>query len=447
MTLVRVRREWAPFAALISCMLAACGGSSLPAGAPKAPAYAPKGESKCSALQNRSSPLIVEWPSSERARLESVAQQRLVVVEYKGCQMQTLGSCRANGSYRYHAITPKRDRMRIRNEDELYASIPIYAASFAGKLEEAGQLNVDMTIVGRYESDPDAAITLEGDCERATHVVTALTTGAFRFYSGAASRTSAEASFAGAGAGGARSASQDTLTEDGDARACSGAKDGDAKPPFGCGAVLRLEVSSLDALRNRARPEAFARQRASTSSGRKASSAATPGCPLGTKPQGELCVAATDRGCPEGTSFESGFGCVSDRKPSERYAIAGAVVHDRTTKLTWQRKLDTTKMSFDSANAFCAGLELEGTGWRLPTKAELVGLGENLPAGIDRVAFPPAIESEKTPVTASTVFYWTSTAHPMSKSMAFAARFGPMGAQPVIHSKSQKALVRCVRHR
>ena len=69
----------------------------------------------------------------------------------------------------------------MNSADQLYASIPVHAASFEGKLAQKGQLNASMTIVGMYEA-PDLAPAvdqLQGECGRATHVVSALTVGAF----------------------------------------------------------------------------------------------------------------------------------------------------------------------------------------------------------------------------------------------------------------------------
>lgn len=81
----------------------------------------------------------------------------------------------------------------------------------------------------------------------------------------------------------------------------------------------------------------------------------------------------------------------------------------------------------------------------MPTKEELLSIGENLPAGIDRDAFPAVTDKEKDKVSAAVVFYWSSTPHPQSDSMAWAARYAVMGAQAVLQTRSSRHLVRCVR--
>jgi hypothetical protein len=102
-------------------------------------------------------------------------------------------------------------------------------------------------------------------------------------------------------------------------------------------------------------------------------------------------------------------------------------------------------MTWEDAKTYCSGLRLgDASGFRLPTKAELVGLGENLPAGIDRSAFPPALDKERDNMSA-VVFYWTSTPHPVSETMAWGVRFGTMGAQGVLQTRSSPRNVRCVK--
>lgn len=386
----------------------ACGSPSSKLAKP--PEYAPKGETKCGVAKSQSSPLIVEWPSSERARLESMTKNGLVAVRYIGCEMQTLPNCRVREKYRYTALTPKHDQMRITSEDELYASMPIHAASFEGKLQQAGELNVSMTIVGRFEAESASFDTgsLEGECREATHVVSAITTGAFRFFAGAGASTEGGAAVLGAGVGAKSSSSQETLAQDGNESACSGSSASDSAPPFECGALIRLEVTPITAGKPSVRPVVAEAKPAPPKSAAKPTSLPAPAA-------------------------------------GSRYSAAGETVVDSTTKLTWQRMPEDTGMAWEDAKAYCSGLRLgDASGFRLPTKAELLGLGENLPAGIDRNAFPAAVDKERDNMSA-VVFYWTSTPHPVSESMAWGVRFGTMGAQAVIQSRSSSRYVRCVK--
>jgi hypothetical protein len=227
-----------------------CGGSSgLAQKLAVPPAFEPAGQSKCGVRKSPNRPLIVEWPSADRGALEAQSRKGTVVVRYAGCEMELLRQCRAPGRYVYTPVTPKHDRIRIRNADELYATVPVYAAKLEGKLAAAGELGVDMAIVGSFEADRDEVKTgeLEGDCARATHFVTAITAGAFDFTAGAEAEVAAGAETL-VGGGGTRSkAARETLARDGTREACARATSDDRAPPEGCSALLRVEVAPLAA--------------------------------------------------------------------------------------------------------------------------------------------------------------------------------------------------------
>ena len=76
-----------------------------------------------------------------------------------------------------------------------------------------------------------------------------------------------------------------------------------------------------------------------------------------------------------------------------RYDVSadGATVRDLFTGLTWQRVCPQTSVSMVGAEAYCAGLNLGGTGWHLPTRAQLLGIVDvaNRPS-IHPLAFPGA---------------------------------------------------------
>ncbi|MBW2522537.1 MAG: hypothetical protein JRI23_00100, partial [Deltaproteobacteria bacterium] len=233
-------------------LLALAGlGCSAPAAAPLAtpPAYQPEHQSKCSVQKSQSRPLIIEWPSADRAALEALAKRGMVVVRYEGCEMELLAQCRAPGTYRYTPTTHKQETVTIRDVDDLYAKVPFGAAGLEAKLARAGELNVAMAVVGRYDVDDAsvAAAELEGICGRATHVISGLTAGAFEFYAGASAEVGAGAEVGGVGAGARSGAERELLNRDGNAEACSVATSEDVEPPEGCGALLRVEVAPLGA--------------------------------------------------------------------------------------------------------------------------------------------------------------------------------------------------------
>ncbi len=197
--------------------------------------------------KSSSRPLIVEWPSADRGALEAQKNKGLVVVRYVGCEMEVLRQCSGLGSYDYVPVTLKEDRIRIRNADELYASIPVYAAKFEGKLKTAGELNVEMTIVGSFEADQTglAIDEVEGDCGKASHYISAITTGSFEFTAGASAEVGAGVEVLGAGVGATSRAERELLNRDGYRKACLDATSEDTAPPDGCGALIRVEVVPL----------------------------------------------------------------------------------------------------------------------------------------------------------------------------------------------------------
>ncbi|HYQ42567.1 MAG TPA: hypothetical protein VER11_11390 [Polyangiaceae bacterium] len=243
-----------PLAALtLSLAVSACSPSlpSQPASDPSHTELPSQFRNKCDAAKGQLQPLIVEWSAPDRATLEAQARHAQLVVHYEGCQLEVLRACTvpAKFAYKYTAITPKDELVTMNSADQLYASIPVHAASFEGKLAQKGQLNAAMTIVGMYEAPnlAPAVDQLVGECGRATHVVSALTVGAFEFFAGSALDAGANLNVLGAAAGGEHQSNHETLSRDGNVKACVDSKRGDAEPPENCGALLRLELAALRA--------------------------------------------------------------------------------------------------------------------------------------------------------------------------------------------------------
>jgi Protein of unknown function (DUF3298) len=233
-------------AVLLSLVPPSCGGT-IPSQLANAPVFDPRGQSTCSVNKNRAKPLIVEWPAADRGSLEARLKQGIVAVRYEGCTMEVLDRCRGPGAYTYSGVTRKDDTITMRDADDLYANIPVHALSFEAKLQSSGELNVAMTIVGRYAADRATvrSYELQGDCSRATHVIAALTTGAFEFFAGSDAAIGGEVRVASIGAEAQSTAKRETLTRDGDRGMCAKATTKDTGPPEGCGALLRVEVVPL----------------------------------------------------------------------------------------------------------------------------------------------------------------------------------------------------------
>ncbi len=96
--------------------------------------------------------------------------------------------------------------------------------------------------------------------------------------------------------------------------------------------------------------------------------------------------------------------------PAGRYTTAGGTVYDTKTKLTWQQTVASGTYTWAGAKTYCAGLNLGGTGWRIPTVKELQTIVDDSQANpsIDTTAFL------STPVD----WFWSSS--PLAGSSSFA---------------------------
>jgi hypothetical protein len=236
---------------IVGLLLLSCGGGNVTSALATPPEFHPKGQVLCAIQRSHSKPLIVEWPSADRGELETHAHNRgVVVVRYVGCEMQILDRCTTPVKYAYTSMTRKRDRVLIRDVEDLYANVPIGASRLEATLAKTGELVVDMTLVGRWEAERAAvrADELQGECEGATHVVLGLSVGAFTFTAGADTQMGGGATVLGLGAHATSASRRETLNADGDEADCEKSTDDDKKPPPGCGALLRVEVVPIDGL-------------------------------------------------------------------------------------------------------------------------------------------------------------------------------------------------------
>ncbi|HXJ21341.1 MAG TPA: DUF1566 domain-containing protein [Polyangia bacterium] len=125
--------------------------------------------------------------------------------------------------------------------------------------------------------------------------------------------------------------------------------------------------------------------------------------------------------------------------PPARYTSAGATVYDAGTRLTWQEFPAPTPMTWADAKAYCAGslvAALGGTGWRLPTKKELLTL-------VDFGVARPGPTIDTTALDATADYFWSASPLAGMSASAWRVYFG-MG-NPEADVMSNTAQVRCVR--
>jgi hypothetical protein len=83
-----------------------------------------------------------------------------------------------------------------------------------------------------------------------------------------------------------------------------------------------------------------------------------------------------------------------------RWGVSDGKVHDTQSGLIWQQVHGSEEMKLDDARSHCKSLKLDGGGWRLPSKDELLSIVvKGSHPTIDGAAFPNTPSSD----------FWTST--------------------------------------
>jgi hypothetical protein len=231
----------------LSLLLAAACASESPAMRargllPRAPAEL----GRCQVAASQSSPLVTEWPASEKANLEVLLRTGAVAVAYSGCSMRVLPECKVRGVYQWTRTTPATDSLEINDSDELFAKLPLGAASLEGELKRSGKLSVQTLVAGelRLEGAAVTEVPREGPCAQATHVVSALSLGAFALKAGGKKNADASAKVAAFGeAGLKRESSADLLRSAGDFDSCNtGTAEG---PSANCASPIQVFLAPL----------------------------------------------------------------------------------------------------------------------------------------------------------------------------------------------------------
>lgn len=213
-----VMSRWCAVTVLL--WLGACATQPLPSGnlLPSVP-----GGGRCRLGANQSSPLVTEWPASEKANLEALLRSGGVAVAFSGCTLKVIPGCRVASSYSFQRTTPSTDVLEIENENDLWTKLPIGAATLEGELKRTGKLAVRTMVAGQMKLEPVPLERVAADeaCANATHVVGALAVGAFELSSGGQISGHATAGFAGlAGARAGASRSAGLLRSAGDPQSC-----------------------------------------------------------------------------------------------------------------------------------------------------------------------------------------------------------------------------------
>ncbi len=199
-------------------------------------------QATCKVAKDPLNPLIVEWPGTAKIDFDSASQRGVVFVSYVGCNLKVLSSCRATTAdsiYEMTSVTPARDKLVMSDLSELYARLPLGAASLKGELGLGSSLELDYIAVGQRIAK-ETPKKFSGDCEGATHFVRTITVGAYSLDAHAAGKAGASVEVGSAGGGVSRQESKRNIRGSGNVEAC-------ATDPLGtsCGAVLQLGLAPL----------------------------------------------------------------------------------------------------------------------------------------------------------------------------------------------------------
>ena len=117
----------------------------------------PAEQARCRVAASQSSPLVTEWPASEKANLEVLCATATVAVAYSGCSMRLLPECRVPGEYHWQQTTAATDSLEINDADELFAKLPLGAASLEARAQTLGQAVGKTTVAGQLRLDERVA--------------------------------------------------------------------------------------------------------------------------------------------------------------------------------------------------------------------------------------------------------------------------------------------------
>lgn len=246
------------FIGALVLLASACGSFATPA-ASSAPQWLgqqsdPTPLAKCRVAANSESPLVTEWPASEKANLQSLTATQTVAVAYSGCELRVVEACQLPGSYTWRRTTLATDTIEIDDADELYAKLPIGAFGLEGELERSGRLAVRTTVAGQLRSaERIASAPASAACAEATHYVSAVSIGAFQLLSGQEAEGGAQATLGPAAAGGKSRRREMVLREAGRRDSCSSSSEEAPSPE--CASPIQVFLSPLDAAPRAAKPD------------------------------------------------------------------------------------------------------------------------------------------------------------------------------------------------
>ncbi len=242
---------------LLALACGACGGA-----APNATGGRPSGQSSliegtlagassCSSKTHQR-PFVIEWDATDMSSFESKASSDVVFVKYEGCDLVVLDGCASDvrgalGAYGAVDWTSGSvEKIDIANQGELYAKLPLGAATLGGRVSQGEQFHMEYYVSGTRKATRDEVYRSELDavprCKGATHFVYAYNLGAFALASAKQLTREAGATVWGIGAGGKSSSLGNADKRGGVLTSCTGVT---AKETQTCTVPIRLTLREI----------------------------------------------------------------------------------------------------------------------------------------------------------------------------------------------------------
>ena len=250
-----------PVASLVTLgALAACGGASQkPAdsatdhnGQSKLIEKSFAGSNKCNP-KNHNRPFIVEWDATDMSQFQSFANNDIVFVKYEGCELQVLEGCRDDsvkgslGSYAPVSWTSGGvETIDVADEGELYAKLPLGAATLAPRVESGEKFHMEYYVSGTRNATRDKVyktdLAKNPSCAEATHFVYGYNLGAFALASASKLKAEVGGSYFGFGAGASKARTESADKKGGDLSSCKGDS---ARETETCKVPIRLTLRAI----------------------------------------------------------------------------------------------------------------------------------------------------------------------------------------------------------
>lgn len=206
----------------------------------------------CDAEAESTNVYVLDLPPDRRSDIElALGNEGLAVVSFNCKQLKILKTCKASGSYAFRGTSPKERVLTLESGDAIRAALPLggagIAASFEAEASTGTKFDLGLILVGQSvgSSSSFSVAELTGNCEGATHVITAGKLGAFAMGTSSKAEVKTAVELFGAGVGANSSSSKLAKSRDGSIEACNEAETSSSGPPKRCDAILAVEVTKL----------------------------------------------------------------------------------------------------------------------------------------------------------------------------------------------------------